>query len=250
MRNVFKRMYEKYDIWFSSLTLKQRTKFFVVTLMLDVVLGIAAVLVGADLVAELQQPPEYEYETYTFAYAMEHDHSISKTVGQCLDGDYYVSDETMIFGPYSEKPTVQIPIVGSDIMIDMSGRPFAEDLINGFGNGIPDYRGEQRFRLNKDTLVQSGMTRYEDGEIYIYVQFLQKIENLGGSSQSAYRLSDKNTLTDEEQRQADTVVEIQEQGMEDYCLYSPSDLNDVAAGYAATIDYHADHAELITRAHK
>lgn len=246
MRKIFEKLNKKCYAVMKKMTLRQRCGLLIALFSLDVVLIVSCIVSIVELV-KLRNENEAKTEIYTYTYAVEHGHNITGTAGQYLDDYYYAIDETMIFGPYSEKPALQIPIADSDITIDTGDMSFAQDMIGGIGHGISDCREEQHFRLNEDMLVYAGLARYEDGEIYAYVQFLQKIENLGGLSYVAKELllGDENNLTDEGRSQIDTIHKILDQGMKDYCLYAPSALDDVAAGCTVAIEYHANYLDLV-----
>ena len=243
MRKQLKRAYETYSGTIDQMSRKQQIIFLTAV----IAFWATVLFVFNATIWRTVETEDEQTSVYTYSYAEQHGHSITGTAGQCLDDCYYVIDETVIFGPYSGKPVLQIPIVGSEIVINTSEMSFAQDTIAGFGNGIFDYREEQRTQLDENTLVYAALARYEDGEIYVYVQFLQKVENLGGTSYVATELwsRDNDSLTDEEQRQIDTVHEITEQGMRDYYLYNPTALDEIVIGYAAAIEYRTDHLDLV-----
>lgn len=246
MRKFLKKISEKCRAKYAKMTLGQRIGILVAEVGLSMFLVILCIVNAIETFTWLQD--QNKAKMYTYSYDIEGGHGITGTVGQSLDDIYYVKDETVVFGPYSEKPTLQIPIVGPDIVIDTSNMSFAQDMSGGIGHGVSDCRKELRTRIDENTLLEAGLARYEDGEIYVYVQFLQKIENLGGSSYAAQELmamSKRDSLTNEELVLAEKVEEIEWQGGQDLHLYSSSALDDIATDYTAAIEYRTDHLDLV-----
>lgn len=214
--------------------------------IVDICLLISAILSRPTSGQSKDTPINASGETlYTYKYMEAHGNGVGMC-GQTIDGIHHIRDEVVFIGPYLEKPNVQIPIFVQDTHYVVETEKF-----NGFScdviEGVYDGSKEQRAYPSDDTIMQCGLVQFEDGEIYIYINFLQNIENLGGSSYAADELvfKPKEERTVEEQKLVDTYYKLHEKAMQDRCLYSHREFFNRSDEYTSVIQYSPDHTSVV-----